>query len=106
MDRRSVLKTLALGGLSTTPFGAVSCRPPPPITTAGNRTFEHPETEDDLVRLVQRARAVGGQLRVRGSLHSVSSAIFTDDAPEHINVQLDRYARIIGWDEAKKQVTV
>jgi FAD/FMN-containing dehydrogenase len=106
MDRRSVLKALALGGLSTTSFGTASCRPPPPITTAGDRAFEHPESEDDLVRLVQRARSLGGQLRVRGSLHSVSSAIFTDDGPEHINVQLDRYARIIGWDEARKQVTV
>jgi FAD/FMN-containing dehydrogenase len=106
MDRRSALKALALGGLSTTSFGTVGCHPPPPITTAGNRIFEHPETEDDLVRLVERARFLGAQLRVRGSLHSVGAAIFTDDDPQHINVQLDRYARIIGWDLAKKQVTV
>ncbi|HVU03461.1 MAG TPA: FAD-binding protein [Polyangiaceae bacterium] len=106
MDRRSALKTLALGGLSASPFGAVGCRPPPPITTPGDRTFEHPESEDDLVRLVNKARRLGLQLRVRGSLHSVSSAIFTDDRPGNINVQLDRYQKIIGWDEAKKQVTV
>jgi FAD/FMN-containing dehydrogenase len=106
MDRRTVLKSLALSGLSVSPFGAAACAVPPPITTPGNRVFEHPETEEELVMLVKRARAQGVQLRVRGSLHSVAGAIFTDDAPGNINVRLDRYANIIGWDEAKKQVTV
>lgn len=86
--------------------GGLSCAPPPPITTPGNRKFEHPETESDLVRIVQRARSLGVQVRVRGSLHSYSGAIFTDRGDEHINVMLDRYKQIIAFDDAKKQVTV
>src|SRR6185436_622675 len=38
--------------------------------------------------------------------HSGAGAIFADDVPGNIDVRLDRYAKIIGWDEAKKQVTV
>lgn len=68
----------------------------------------HPETEAEIVALVKDARARGVQLRVRGSRHSVQPAIFTDapDTPAHVNVQLDRYARVLEWDDAKMQVTV
>jgi FAD/FMN-containing dehydrogenase len=106
MDRRTALKALALGGIAGGPFGTIACRPPPPITVAGKRRFEHPETEADILGLVERARTSGVQMRVRGSLHSHAGAIFTDDHADHVNVQLDRYNRIVGWDVQKKQVTV
>jgi len=82
------------------------CPPPEPITVAGNRKFRHPGSERELVLLVDEARARKVQLRVRGSLHSHEHAIFTDAGDEHINVQLDRYNRVVVWDDAKLQVTV
>ncbi len=63
--------------------------------------FEHPRTEGELIQLVKRARAYGVQLRVRGSTHCVEGGIYTDDGGPHINVQLDRYDRIIGWEETE-----
>ncbi len=63
--------------------------------------FEHPRTEGELIMLVKRARAYEVQLRVRGSTHCVEGGIYTDDGGPHINVQLDRYDRIIGWDEGE-----
>ena len=106
MDRRTALRALVSGAIALPLSGASGCEKPPPITPAGKRSFEHPETEQDLVRLVQRARGLGGQLRVRGALHSVGGAIFTDDDSRNTNVQLDRYNRILAFDDAKKQVTV
>jgi hypothetical protein len=63
--------------------------------------FEHPRTEGELIQLVKKARAYGIQLRVRGSTHCVEGGIYTDDGGPHINVQLDRYDRIIGWEEGE-----
>jgi D-arabinono-1,4-lactone oxidase len=80
--------------------------------------FHHPATEQELVELVRTAHREGRGLRVRGSAHSVSHAIYTDPlaevanrvnqqtppAGENVNVILDRYR---GWrvkDEARKLV--
>ncbi|MCY1078413.1 D-arabinono-1,4-lactone oxidase [Archangium lansingense] len=63
--------------------------------------FAHPQTEEELIQLVKRARALGAQLRVRGSTHCVHPAIFTDEGEQHINVQLDRYTRILEWNETE-----
>lgn len=76
--------------------------------------YAHPTTERALLALVKRARQEGRQLRVRGSGHSVYGAIHADGTPrtngdasgENLHVQLDRYTRILHWDEAKMQVTV
>ena len=68
-------------------------------------TLEHPESEADLVALVERARRENVKLRVRGSAHSGSHAIYANHAelgpnqilellpPEgdDINIQLDRF---------------
>jgi len=61
--------------------------------------FVHPRTEEELILLVKRARALGIQLRVRGSTHCVPEGIFTDESDHHINVQLDQYTRILEWNE-------
>jgi hypothetical protein len=69
--------------------------------------YVHPTTEKELVTLVQKAQSEGLALRVRGSAHSVYRAIYTDESPPgNINVQLDRYNRILHWDTARKRVTV
>ena len=82
--------------------------------------FYHPASEAELVTLVKRAYVGRVKLRVRGSAHSVSHAIYTDppdlfpygvnqQSPpddENINVMLDKYA---GWtvrSEAHKLVEV
>lgn len=66
----------------------------------------HPTSEPELIELVHAARAARKKLRVRGSSHSVSDAIYTDstrksrvhvrDAPESedFNVALDQYRAI------------
>jgi len=80
--------------------------------------FRHPSSEAELIALVKAAARDGRQLRVRGSAHSPSHAIYTDpvgdeanqveqQAPPpgpNYNVMLDRYR---GWevrDEARKLV--
>jgi len=80
--------------------------------------FYHPSSEADLVELVRLANREGRQLRVRGSAHSVSHAVYTDpprpypdrvtvQAPPpgpNLNLMLDRYC---GWrvrDEAQRLV--
>jgi hypothetical protein len=80
--------------------------------------FHHPATEQELIELVTTANREGRQLRVRGSAHSVSHAIYTDpntgmvnrvdrQTPpdgDNLNVMLDRYR---GWrvkDEANRLV--
>lgn len=69
--------------------------------------FEHPRTEEELLLLVKKARALGVQLRVRGSEHcKPRRAIYTDRGAQHINVQLDRYNQILEWDEERMRVTV
>ena len=105
VDRRTLLRLLALSGA-----GALGMRcgaPPGPITKVPSWVrLEHPQSEVELVRLVREARSRGVQLRVRGSLHSVGGAIFTDEHDQNINVQLDRYNQILCWDEQRGQVTV
>lgn len=69
--------------------------------------FEHPRTEGEIILLVKRARALGVQLRVRGSQHcKPRRGIHTDKGSQHINVQLDRYTRILHWDQERMRVTV
>ena len=80
--------------------------------------FRHPASEAELVALVKAAAQEGRQLRVRGSAHSPSHAIYTDPAGDepnrverqapppgdNVNVMLDRYR---GWrvrDEGRKLV--
>lgn len=84
----------------------VTPRPQVPDAGEGPR-FEHPRTEGEIIQLVKRARALGVQLRVRGSEHcKPGQAIHTDEGSQHINVQLDRYNQILHWDEARMRVTV
>jgi D-arabinono-1,4-lactone oxidase len=80
--------------------------------------FHHPVSEADLVELVRLANREGRQLRVRGSAHSVSHAVYTDlpqpypdrvtvqtpPAGPNLNLMLDRYC---GWrvrDEERRLV--
>jgi D-arabinono-1,4-lactone oxidase len=80
--------------------------------------FHHPASEPELVELVKAAYREGRQLRVRGAVHSVSHAIYTDPsdafanrvgmqtppAGPNLNLMLDRYR---GWrvrDEGRKLV--
>jgi D-arabinono-1,4-lactone oxidase len=104
MHRREVLKSLALGGAA----GAGACGGAPgPITRAPSGVeFHHPRSEAELIALVGLARQRRCQLRVRGSMHSQARAIFTDPGDQNINVQLDRYNRLLCWNERKMQVTV
>lgn len=68
--------------------------------------FRHPDSEEAIVAIVKEAMARGAQVRVRGSLHSHGAAIFTDPGAQHVNVQLDRYDRVLHWDDARRRVTV
>lgn len=80
--------------------------------------FEHPESEAQLIALVQRARGEGAQLRFRGSAHSVAAGIYTDGFdPEKgptqtpgapvINVMLDKYrAMVFSESGGQHHVTV
>jgi hypothetical protein len=80
--------------------------------------FHHPSSEEELAGLVKMAYNEERQLRVRGAVHSVSHAIYTDpigasanrvsrqEPPPgaNVNVMLDRYR---GWrvlDESRKLV--
>ena len=80
--------------------------------------FRHPSSEAELIALVKAAAREGRQLRVRGSAHSPSHAVYTDPAGDepnrverqtpppgsNVNVMLDRYR---GWsvrDEGRKLV--
>ena len=80
--------------------------------------FRHPSSEAELIALVKAAAREGRQLRVRGSAHSPSHAVYTDPAADepnrveqqtpppgdNVNVMLDRYR---GWsvrDEGRKLV--
>lgn len=68
--------------------------------------FEHPASERELVALVKRAYTEGRVVRVRGSEHSVNAAIYADESEGAINVQLDRYNKVVRWDPARRRVTV
>lgn len=73
--------------------------------------YYHPANEEEIVELVQHARAEGLKIRVRGAAHSVEAAIYTGDflAPPSsepgINIYMDRMIAV-SFDDEKQQVTV
>lgn len=82
--------------------------------------FYHPSSEQELAGLITLANVTGVELRVRGSAHSVSRAIYTDTLtnaqnrvseqtpPEgnNINVMLDKYRQILSVDKETRLVEV
>jgi D-arabinono-1,4-lactone oxidase len=83
----------------------------------------HPSSEDEIAALVQHAAAEGLQIRVRGAVHSVAQAIYTDPGPgqppvstgvseqapphgPHLNLMLDRYRTFTWIDVAQGIVEV
>ncbi len=92
---------------------------PPIIETDG---FYHPQTEEEIIALVQRANAKGLQVRCRGAAHSMAHAIYTDpgegqtqipkrvsekNPPKgpHINIRLDRFRSLI-WEDEERGIVV
>lgn len=77
----------------------------------GTDGYYHPANEACLKELITQAREKGLKIRVCGSAHSVSPAIYTTPSkhpPPHdgnINILLDRMIEVT-FDEDKKQVTV
>ena len=80
--------------------------PDPPIPK-DNENYYHPNSEQEIIDLVNYARVNGVQLRVRGSGHSLARAIYTDvcekdlidvesKAPDgnNINIKLDKYNQL------------
>jgi D-arabinono-1,4-lactone oxidase len=92
--------------LHRSPIAPLTYRDEP--SARGVDGFHHPASEEDLIALVRRAAREGKRLRVRGSAHSVASAIYTGPrrGDGHLDVMLDRYAGICGWDVERMQVTV
>lgn len=80
-----------------------------PVPRAPDGYF-HPSTESELQELVRYAYDKGFTLRVRGALHSVNRAVFTEHFPQNraqsdeVNVMLDRYFAVT-FDDARRQVT-
>lgn len=86
--------------------------------TKGADGFYHPASEEELVALVKKANHEGLQLRVRGAVHSVACAIYTDPAyadenhvgnqnpppGDNLNVMLDQYRGFRVIDEEKMLV--
>ncbi len=80
--------------------------------------YVHPRTEDEVRQLILEARAQGRLIRVRGSGHSTSPAIYTSsnrpspgDTPGppddgNLNLLLDQMRAVLSWDDRTKQVTV
>jgi len=68
--------------------------------------FYHPTTFDEIRELVTTATRAGHQLRVRGAMHSVESAIVTDNfgsaGSTGINLKLDKLG---GVSFGAKEVT-
>jgi L-gulonolactone oxidase len=64
--------------------------------------IEHPESEDELVRIVREAAAAGQRVKVVGAGHSFTAIALTDGRL----VQLDRYQRLLAADAATALVTV
>jgi D-arabinono-1,4-lactone oxidase len=91
---------------------AIECIP------KGSDGFYHPASEEELVCLVKKAYHEGRELRVRGSAHSVSHAIYTDpegtlrnhveqQSPppgDNLNVMLDRYISFRVIDRERRLV--
>src|SRR6478609_2906390 len=74
---------------------------------AGNQqvqpaAFEHPASEDDLVRIVKVAAAEGQTVKVVGSGHSFTGIALTEGRL----VVLDRYADVLAIDTDRYEVTV
>lgn len=91
---------------------AAESAPAQSASLRGRDGFFHPASEEGLVALVRQCRREGRKLRVRGSAHSVSGAIYSDNAPrgrrkngQDFDVMLDRYAGI-SFDDDRCQVTV
>jgi D-arabinono-1,4-lactone oxidase len=90
------------------------------LIAVGQDGFYHPSTEQELAALITLANVTGVELRVRGSAHSVSRAIYTDTLTNaqnrvseqtpppgnNINVMLDRYRQILTVDQATRRVEV
>jgi FAD/FMN-containing dehydrogenase len=84
-----------------------------PVTIAGLAPdrfgFYHPSDEGDVRNLILYAGQNGLQIRVRGSAHSVKSAIYTDGfqtgSNNNIDVMLDKLSAVT-FDDANKRVTV
>lgn len=84
----------------------------------GTDGFYHPASEAELVCLVKMAYQAGLELRVRGSAHSVSHAIYTDPLGQmrnhveqqtpppggNVNVMLDQYISYCVVDAAQRLV--
>jgi hypothetical protein len=89
-----------------------------PTSSPAADGFHHPASEQELSALVAAAYREGRQLRVRGAVHSVSHAIYTDPAGAspnqvgwqtppagpNVNVMLDRLRAWSVRDEGRKLV--
>lgn len=82
----------------------------PPIPDANG--LYHPQSEADIISLIQNATQNKLQVRVRGAAQSVNAGIYTDDynpnSPatiKSINIELDQL-RSVSFDDANMQVTV
>lgn len=84
--------------------------------------YYHPENEEQITCLVKKAYEEGLQIRVRGSVHSVAGAIYTDHGPgakpvpnkvqqekppegPNINIMLDKFTGI-EWEDEQNGVVV
>jgi len=92
----------------------------PPLGADG---FYHPETEEEIVALVQKANSESLEIRCRGAAHSMARAIYTDPGPgepplpnevseqkppkgPNLNVMFDKYMKLVWLDEAKGIIEV
>jgi FAD-linked oxidoreductase len=66
------------------------------------RAVHHPASEDELSAIVKRAAAEGTTVKVVGAGHSFSDIACTDG---HL-IELDRCARVLEVDDARRRVTV
>jgi D-arabinono-1,4-lactone oxidase len=74
------------------------------VCEAPAQTARHyPETEQEIIDLVRKARETNVTLRVVGSAHSVYRAIA---ASRGIDVSLARFNRIVEWDDTNRRVRV
>ena len=66
----------------------------PKIIDPDENGIYHPKTEGEIQALVKYAYDNHYQVRVRGSGHSVSAAIYSNDAITKVNMLLDRYTGV------------
>ncbi|UAJ08884.1 FAD-binding protein [Polymorphobacter megasporae] len=91
------------------------------IIARGVDGFYHPTSEDEVIALVNHARATKVRVRARGATHSVAWSIYTDPvaglpldktleasppAGANIDIALDQLARLTWLDEAAGTVEV